>query len=213
MTIKKRAANIVLVGSFGGHPYMNPDWMAKEVLKVSNAPGQIDIKIDGMTLEPAFGASANGFKIDVSKNRITIQHDPFGAEHFDELERIVKTLSELLPHTTCTALGVNFDFQGCSGDADPLQASLNGITIPCGGTLQATSSAYKLNDTDTLNVTVKKAAVDNERDISFNFDTRILSVVGPQQLPSLAVAKNKLIDIPMSTRYKTVLSALGLGEE
>lgn len=204
-----KAVDLVLVGAFGCHPYMNPDWVSDNLLS-PNAGQQVklNLKLDGRSLDPSFSATIDGFTIDVSKTRIVVRHDPFSVESFDRIERIVHTLSELLPHTACSAMGVNFTFSECRlPDGGQLVRPIDALYISEGVAPVSISASYPLSDVDTMNVTMKDMRKgDQTYTISFNFDTKIAAGV----LPSLVIAKNKLIARPIADCYRRALSTLGI---
>lgn len=206
---KCHSADLVLVGSFGCHPYMNPDWISNNLLRGSpEQPVKININLDGMSLEPTFEATANGVVINISRSRLVIRRDPFSVEAFDGIERIVQMLSELLPHTACTAMGVNFGFVECSlSDGKEI---IRPIDVLCGKGDECPSSltaSYRLTDVDTLNIAMKDTSGGSSGcEISFNFDTRIIA----NGTAPLIIAKNKLIEKPMSECYKESLLVLGI---
>ena len=206
---KCQTADLVLVGSFGCHPYMNPDWVSNNLLQGSpERPVKININLNGMSLEPTFEANANGVIINISRSHLVIRHDPFSVEAFDEIERIVQMLSELLPHTACTAMGVNFRFVECSSsDGKGIIRPIDVLRVKGDECPSSLSASYRLTDVDTLNITMKEPSGNcSGCEISFNFDTRIIA----QGIVPLIVAKNKLIERPMSECYKDSLSVLGM---
>ena len=206
---KCQTADLVLVGSFGCHPYMNPDWVSNNLLQGSpERPVKININLDGMSLEPSFEANANGVIINISRSRLVIRRDPFSVEAFDEIERIVQMLSELLPHTACTAMGVNFGFVECNlSDGKGIIRPIDVLCVKGDGCPRSLSASYRLTDVDTLNIVMKQSSEEGSGcEISFNFDTRIIA----KGIAPLIVAKNKLIERPMSECYKESLSVLGI---
>lgn len=208
---KCSSADLVLVGSFGCHPYMNPDWIVDNLFtRSSGQPAKVDIQLDGLSLEPSFLVNANGYIIDISRRRLVIRHEPFSVEAFDEMERIAHVLSELLPHTACTAMGVNFRFTDCHlPEGGRLIRPIEALTIKEDACPRSLMASYPQNDFDTLNVTIVEPLGDNPRyEILFNFDTKI----NGKDTPPLVAVKNKLIERPISECYKASLSVLGDAE-
>ena len=205
---KCSSADIVLVGSFGCHPYMNPEWIGNNLFKrAPEQPVKVDIQLDGLSLEPSFVVDANGSIINISRSRLVIHHEPFSVEAFDEMERTVHVLSELLPHTACTAMGVNFKFTDCYAQGgEGLIRPIEHLEIKGDVRPRSLRVSYPQDDFDTLNVTIVESSGGNHRyEISFNFDTKI----NGEDIPPLVAVKNKLIERPISECYKISLSVLG----
>lgn len=205
---KCSSVDLVLVGSFGCHPYMDPDWIVNNLFtRASGQSVKVDIQLDGLSLEPSFVLGSNGSIINISRRRLIIRHEPFSVEAFDEMERTVHVLSELLPHTACTAMGVNFKFTDCyAPEGEKLIRPIESLAIKGDVCPQSLRVSYPQDDFDTLNVTIMESSGGNLRyDISFNFDTKI----NGKDIPPLVVVKNKLIERPISECFKTSLSVLG----
>lgn len=204
--------DIVLVGSFACNPYMDTNWLANEL--VVNQKGQgvnININVDAISHEASFKVISEHLSVEVQKGRMIFKHSPFTPEAFDVVERMVISLAERLPLTTCTAMGANFQFLCKPDDAD-----LDGCFVPKGLftvdknlNIQKSSFGYRINETDTMNIAVKRNLNDEgfPLDVSFNFDSRMVSKGG---LPCITLAKNKLLDSSLALYYKKAMSVLGL---
>ena len=213
--VKCVSNDIVLVGSFSGNPYMDTNWLAKELIVSQKEQAvNFNINVDAISHEASFTVRSEHLSVEVEKGRMVFKHSPFAPEAFDVIEKMAITLAERLPLTTCTALGVNFLFS-CKPEDDDLDCRFvpKGVfNVADGINIQHSSFAYKISDTDTMNIAITKNHADKDfpLNVSFNFDSRMLSKDG---LPYVTLAKNKLLDSSLAYYYKKALSVLGRSVE
>ena len=210
MDFKCVSADVVLVGSFGSYPFMSPEWLAEHLIKAeAGSQLNININIDSVTLEPTFTVTVNDMTIEASRRRMIVKHKTFDIASFGLIEQIVTTIADLLPHTACTAMGVNFAFSCLPTEKDrPIVKPIDTLRIDGAFRPLSISGSYQINDHETLNIDIRNPRQEGTSySANFNFDTKI-KMTG-MKLPALAIAKNALIDRPISVRYQECMVILG----